>query len=1032
MVERCTRTQIAYASVEENTLQNRLTDEDMRGEYIHLPGGWTPTHSSNPALYRSLRHAWHWHTLLDVGADALAQYKLFLLDQHDLDGDIVDADTRLTYLRGSDSVWLQGAEDMLEIAARQAAVLVEHDDDGAMEPLLAGAHAEQFPLFQLMRLTARVVQEALTHTWIQTDRFSRFLSDITKEAHKWETDRAAIPGSTHHVGSFLPYAPLTWTATSPPRLAHMEPIHKWREGYFPTGPGARPASVAHCDASDPAVCNDVQRSEASRAELVAEPWRGACFKGRPVWKHHVKRDSEGHVINHKTFSATFFLPRQIAGVASFQSIDPEFGQDQFRRVPRTGDVIQILGPLVGTWIQQVGDLGKSAIKTDPGHAPPPPDFRDDTSSDGTFNMDGASDNDSEVVQHIKPAAVKPTLDLKNVPIWDNTISTRDNAQAIKIALGSAGYLDTTKGKGTRQEQMILLAALHHATAHYPMALAIVNNISMDSRKCGYTAWKALLTELQGSAMEERKRLEEEITAGQLPNEPVEAFTQTTIISSTPPPRRPLYVNEKLATIISAGQNMEARKRQRQQRVRACPRNLNSYSPRDPQHTTGPSVVCRRCDRPGHTQQQCVARRHANGLRILDDTTPTSTMTNPRYDRHQRAPAERRVNTNYGHHPRDNYRHQAPPGQPFYNDNRNNQDRPQRQQRWTNQGGNDGMQRRQQPVGFVSPAGHQHPGHQQASDTFTLRPTGHQEAYPFDHRSRAFASVISFIRFYLTTQPTPVRYIVENVPCALDFPEILSSLGTGNIMSATACGSAAHRDTLLWTNIASQTDIQDYINNINAIELTDPNPCAWDLYISEFPHFTPVVTTNYFPNFVARPGSYAFRMQTNGQPGTGMVYEHDGPWSWADNGRWCEPPAALCTRAMGFTLDDLPTSRLSEATLRKLLGGVIELNVMRNYIKAVSGAAPSPAVIIVCHTSYGTLITSDGEAWVLIDSEHPLTVGLTNISRLLGTHQLSKQGYSFYFSRLLNSMITPDGAVIHLQPYPGTTGMYGIKLLPIRV
>eukprot|EP00873_Tetraselmis_striata_P042935 jgi/Tetstr1/463199/TSEL_008131.t1 len=181
MVERCTRTQLAYASVEENTLQNRLTDEDMRGEYIHLPGGWTPTQSSNPALYRSLRHAWHWHTLLDVGADALAQYKLFLLDQPDLDGDIVDADTRLKYLRGSDSVWLQGAEDMLEIAAKQAAVLVENDDDGAMEPLLTGAHAEQFPLFQLMRLTARV------------------------------------------------------------------------------GPGARPASVAHGDASDPAVCSDVQR-----------------------------------------------------------------------------------------------------------------------------------------------------------------------------------------------------------------------------------------------------------------------------------------------------------------------------------------------------------------------------------------------------------------------------------------------------------------------------------------------------------------------------------------------------------------------------------------------------------------------------------------------------------------------------------------------------------------------------------------------------------------------------------------------------
>eukprot|EP00873_Tetraselmis_striata_P024436 jgi/Tetstr1/444700/TSEL_032548.t1 len=71
--------------------------------------------------------------------------------------------------------------------------------------------------------------------------------------------------------------------------------------------------------------------------------------------------------------------------------------------------------------------------------------------------------------------------------------------------------------------------------------------------------------------------------------------------------------------------------------------------------------------------------------------------------------------------------------------------------------------------------------------------------------------------------------------------------------------------------------------------------------------------------------------------------------------------------MGFTLEDLPSSHLSEAALRKLLIGVIDLNVMRNYIKAVSGAAPSQAVITVCHTSYGTFISSDGEAWVLIDS-----------------------------------------------------------------
>eukprot|EP00873_Tetraselmis_striata_P006952 jgi/Tetstr1/427216/TSEL_017404.t1 len=571
------------------------------------------------------------------------------------------------------------------------------------------------------------------------------------------------------------------------------------------------------------------------------------------------------------------------------------------------------------------------------------------------------------------------------------------------------------------------------------------------------------------------------------------------------------VNEKLATVISAGRDMEARKRQRQQRVRACPPNLNnSYKPMDPHHATGPNVVCRRTGPSGG------------------------------------------------------------------------------QQRWTNQGGNDGMPRHPQPVGFVSPAGHQNKGHQHANNNSDQRPTGHHEAYPFvgvsptaqhhssmpitltcttaapggaatgaqegegeddpeddlheywqrpqpvptpahllcltsptfpaaaalashvlhaeqgvmrgdppptlplltaapilqlptsrvidhlfspchgpstsevealveeygftihkitgadpsteartmwthrlhvisntypgrlpqsafqdchartpmdvndititemehlrpgtlivsgppcqpwsragsrlgwqDHRSRGFASVIGFIRFYLTTQPTPLRYIMENVPDALDFFEILPSLGTGNIMRATACGSTAHRDTLLWTNIAPQPDIQNYVSNINDIELTDPGPCAWDHCLSEFPHFTPVVTTDYFPKFVARPGSYAFRMQTNGQPGAGMVCEHDGPWSWADNGRWREPlPATLRARAMGFTLDALPTSHLSEAALRNLLGGLIDLNVMRDYIKAVSGAATVPPVINVCHTSHGISINSDGEAWVLIDS-----------------------------------------------------------------
>eukprot|EP00873_Tetraselmis_striata_P042899 jgi/Tetstr1/463163/TSEL_008097.t1 len=150
---------------------------------------------------------------------------------------------------------------------------------------------------------------------------------------------------------------------------------------------------------------------------------------------------------------------------------------------------------------------QSAIKTDPGGAPPPPNFRDDTSYEDAFGMDDASDSHSGDIQHIKPAAVKPTLDLKN---W------------------TFEYVATN----------YLIPGLHLDFDH---------------------------------------------------------IVDTTISADT--------VNEKLATIISAGQYMEAHKQ---------------------------------------------------------DTMPTSTMNDPRYDRHQSEPAERRVNASYGHNQRDNYNYQAPP------------------------------------------------------------------------------------------------------------------------------------------------------------------------------------------------------------------------------------------------------------------------------------------------------------------------------------------------------------------------------------
>eukprot|EP00873_Tetraselmis_striata_P007088 jgi/Tetstr1/427352/TSEL_017519.t1 len=390
--------------------------------------------------------------------------------------------------------------------------------------------------------------------------------------------------------------------------------------------------------------------------------------------------------------------------------------------------------------------GRSAVKKDSGSDPPPPDFSDsDTSSEGAFSLHGASDSGSSDIQWIKPSAVKPTLDLATVPVWDQNISTRDNAHAIKISLGIAGYLDTTKGKGTHQEHLILLAALRHATANYFMAQAIVDSISMDSRKCGYAAWTALSTELHCSAIEERKSLEEEITEGQLPNEPVQVYvrrcrnlwnflrkahgqwtfeylasnylilglhpTYDHIVDAT---ISATNVNKRLATIISAGQNMEARTRQRQRRARSRTPTLNSCDPRDQLHAIRPNIVCSMSDRPCHAQQQYLARRHANGMRLLGDTAPPSTVNNPSYGHCQRAHAERHVNDNYTNNMRNDYNHQ---------------NRPQRQQYWPTQSDNDDLQRHHQPFGFVSPAGHHHHGHHPANNDSDQQPTECQEAYP---------------------------------------------------------------------------------------------------------------------------------------------------------------------------------------------------------------------------------------------------------------------------------------------------------------
>eukprot|EP00873_Tetraselmis_striata_P004028 jgi/Tetstr1/424292/TSEL_014860.t1 len=340
---------------------------------------------------------------------------------------------------------------------------------------------------------------------------------------------------------------------------------------------------------------------------------------------------------------------------------------------------------------------------------------------------------------------------------------------------------------------------------------------MDSGKCGYAAWTALFTELPGSAIEERRRLEEEITAGQLPNEPVQvhvrrcrnlwnllrkAHGQWTFeyvaINYLIPGLHPAYdhivdatisaanVTTRLATIISAGQNMEARTRQRQQRARSRTPTLNLCDPRDQLHATRPDIVC---SSPSAFEVEAVVE-YGFSIHAFIRTDP-STEARTMWPHHLQVISSK-------------YPDRLPPS--AFQDCHDG----------TPMNINDitiTELERLRPFTFVVSSAPCQPWSR----------TGSRLDWQ-DHRSRAVASVIGFTRFYLSSQPSPLRYILQNIfPDALALPKVLSSLGACNIVRAASCGSAAHRDTLLWTFIAQPQDVRNCGNNVAAIKLADPGP-----------------------------------------------------------------------------------------------------------------------------------------------------------------------------------------------------------------
>ena len=144
---------------------------------------------------------------------------------------------------------------------------------------------------------------------------------------------------------------------------------------------------------------------------------------------------------------------------------------------------------------------------------------------------------------------------------------------------------------------------------------------------------------------------------------------------------------------------------------------------------------------------------------------------------------------------------------------------------------------------------------------------------------------------------------------------MKALGPPTVLQAHLLGSAARRDTAIWTNMADlhtawarqttrssntqRPPIQKMLTKWGAANWSAPDP-----------------DQQLLPKFVSRHASYAFR-ENSGGPGSGMLLHH---------GRLEEPSAFIRECAMGFAPNSTAAPGASESLRRRALGAAIDMNI----------------------------------------------------------------------------------------------------------
>ena len=113
------------------------------------------------------------------------------------------------------------------------------------------------------------------------------------------------------------------------------------------------------------------------------------------------------------------------------------------------------------------------------------------------------------------------------------------------------------------------------------------------------------------------------------------------------------------------------------------------------------------------------------------------------------------------------------------------------------------------------------------------------------------------------QQQRLTYVIENVPNAAKFNDIIQSLGSPIIVEAHRLGSFALRKTTIWTNTASvailqsQYAVAQHPGQTAADFLTSHGFTDW--------HCT-TATPEYFPKFMSCLNSWAYSFTADGKAG----------------------------------------------------------------------------------------------------------------------------------------------------------------------